>query len=311
MRSPSLRQLVLYLSVCLSLLFAVLEPVPTRTLPLGWAVLYWLAHIGSGLLLALLAAAWLAARPALRRWPAPSLLLLAGVLGSAAFAPLALGLEALFPARPDEMPPDDWLDHWEAAGGARALLAEWLQLLPSYLSAWMLINALPLVQLGGRGGYPDTGAATVPASAIAADEPVPEVAEPAVDGETAWAGGLASEHTPHAYASGSADAWLAQLPPAIGRQLLRIEADLHYLHVHTRAGRAMLLGSLATATKELGSLGLRVHRAHWVAIDQVRRLQRSEQGWQCELRDGTRVPISRRRVREVQERLGRDFVIAG
>ena len=129
--------------IALALLFAQLEPEPTRTLPwfAAWAV--WIVHIGVGLALAIVATHATARWSVLSAAPAWSRLLVGGLLGSLAFAPLALGFERLFPM-PVESPPDDVLDHWAEAGGGLALVAEWLQLAPSYLVSWALLNLVPL-----------------------------------------------------------------------------------------------------------------------------------------------------------------------
>ena len=57
-----------------------------------------------------------------------------------------------------------------------------------------------------------------------------------------------------------------------------------------------------------GDAGIRVHRSHWVLLDAVTRLRQSGNGWLVELVDGHKLPVSRRKRREVSERLGRDFV---
>jgi DNA-binding LytR/AlgR family response regulator len=102
---------------------------------------------------------------------------------------------------------------------------------------------------------------------------------------------------------------LDRLPPAIGSDLVSASAELHYLEVVTTRGRATLLGRLSQLEIEMGAVGLRVHRSHWVSLAHVRRVYRSRHGWHCELRDGRRLPIARRRVSDVQDRLGRDFVV--
>ena len=116
----SLRRQVVYLTLCLALLFAILEPQSSRGLVFGWALGFWLAHIGCGLLLAVVAARVLTRCSALHTWPAWLQLLLAGLFGSLAFAPVALGLGAMFPSTSDTMMSDDWLDVWELAGGWQA-----------------------------------------------------------------------------------------------------------------------------------------------------------------------------------------------
>jgi DNA-binding LytR/AlgR family response regulator len=95
----------------------------------------------------------------------------------------------------------------------------------------------------------------------------------------------------------------------LGDEVLCVTADLHYLHVLTARGRATLLGSLAAVEAHFGAAGLRIHRSHWVARRAIRRVARGAGGWRCELHDGQRLPISRRRVAEVRSLLGHDFVL--
>lgn len=282
--------------IVLALLFAQLEPEPTRALPwfAAWAV--WTAHIGAGLALAIVATHATARWPVLRTAPAWSRLLVGGLLGSLAFAPLALGFERLFPM-PAEGPPDDVLDHWEAAGGALALVAEWLQLAPSYLVSWALLNLVPLAPTVIR----EPGAVPAGGSAI----------PPVVEGSDTIDDGIvdAAIAPAHDALEPVASPFFERLPAAIGHDLVRIDADLHYLQVRTTLGRATVLGSLAEVEAALPEAGLRVHRSHWIAFAHLRRVSKSAKGWACELRGGERVPISRRRLAEVRERLGSGFVI--
>lgn len=282
----------------LALLFAQLGPEPTRHLPgfAAWGV--WALHIGVGLGLAVLAtrgvgAAW----P--RRWSAPpgstwGRLVVGGLVGSLAFAPFALGFDVAFPP-PVAEAPDDLFDHWEARGGPLGLFAEWVQLAPTYLASWLLLNLVPIAP-----------PVLEPRSAEARTPPDVAVG----------AGPVAEAHDatrPPAPLPGDgpdlAAAFFARLPAAIGRDLVRIDADLHYLQVRTVLGRATVLGTLAEVEAALPALGLRVHRSHWVALSALRRVSKSAKGWACELQGGERVPISRRRLADVRARLGKDFVI--
>jgi hypothetical protein len=301
---PAVRvsRLLPLLVFALALLFAVLEPEPSRGMVFPLALGFWVVHIGIGLLLAV-AATRLLGPPMSTRAPVVRLLA-GGVLGSLAFAPVALGLEALLPAAASPAPPDGLLDRWELRGGPLALLAEWLQLAPSYLASWLLINAIPLTATPSL----DAAPAMDPAAAIAGPARHDRVAADPARSEAALAAAPAITAVA-AKATGDEPDFLAQLPPAIGRDVIVIQSDLHYLQVRTPIGRATLLGSLATAEASLGALGLRVHRSYWVALRHVRRIARSRSGWHCVLSDGTRVPVSRRRAGEVRERLGVDFVV--
>ncbi|MFO0394397.1 MAG: LytTR family DNA-binding domain-containing protein [Lysobacteraceae bacterium] len=282
--------------IALALLFAQLEPEPTRTLPwfAAWAV--WIVHIGVGLALAIVATHATARWSILSAAPAWSRLLVGGLLGSLAFAPLALGFERLFPM-PVESPPDDVLDQWAEAGGGLALVAEWLQLAPSYLVSWALLNLVSLAPTVIREpSAAPAGGASIP----------PEVEESdGIDAGIVDAAIEPAHDTPELAAS----PFFERLPTAIGRDLVRIDADLHYLQVRTALGRATVLGSLAEVEAALPEAGLRVHRSHWIAFAHLRRVSKSAKGWACELRGGERVPISRRRLAEVRERLGSGFVI--
>lgn len=350
---PRFWQQIAALTALLALLFAALQPPPTAHLGFFTALLAWAAHIGLGMLCALFATrVLLRLRPALGRRPWTTLLL-SGLAGATAFTPIALGLEALLPAPPPE-PVDDWLDAWEVAGGARAFAAEWLSLLPSYLPAWLLINAMPMLQVAqpqlsvvatapqdlnaprtvalqradrdiaadlrfreASSAGPDPGSGVDRPVDADADAATDVASDPADRTVTAATRNPSAPQPPvsgdaqrsRAERADAAESLLDRLPLAIGRQLLSITSDLHYLQVVTRRGRATVLGSLAEVEAELGARGLRIHRSHWVALDAVRRLRRSAQGWRCELHDGRSLPVSRRRAAEIKQRLGTDFVI--
>lgn len=308
---PRLWLQVAGLSAMLALLFAVLQPPPTAHLAFPLALLAWLLHIGLGMLCALTAARILfRCLPVLQRRPWPGLLI-AGVVGALLFSPLALGLEALFPPGPAELDDDGPA---LAAGVMGAIAEEFLALLPSYLAAWVLVNVAPMLRLGHA--QPLAGLPAVRPSPSQVGPATPPANPPVLAGPEAGATGDGLPATaepppdePEPAATAADEGLLDRLPFAVGRQLVSISADLHYLLVVTRRGRATLLGSLTEAERELGECGVRIHRSHWVALDAVRRLRRSAQGWRCELVDGRSLPVSRRRAADIKRRLGTDFVV--
>jgi hypothetical protein len=99
---------------------------------------------------------------------------------------------------------------------------------------------------------------------------------------------------------------LAGLPAELGNDVVLLSSDLHYLHVHTTRGKAMLLYNLADAETELDGRGMRVHRSHWVADQHVLGLLRKGSSVICQLRGGLSVPVSRRRQAEAVARYGRN-----
>jgi hypothetical protein len=88
--------------------------------------------------------------------------------------------------------------------------------------------------------------------------------------------------------------FVSKLPAALRRDIIALEAEDHYVRVHTLHGSALVLMRLADAAALIDPrLGLRVHRRWWVAKDGVRALERSEGRAMVRLADDTAVPISR------------------
>jgi DNA-binding LytR/AlgR family response regulator len=88
--------------------------------------------------------------------------------------------------------------------------------------------------------------------------------------------------------------FVSKLPPALRRDILALEAEDHYVRVHTLHGSALVLMRLADAAALIDPrLGLRVHRSWWVAKDAVRALERTPGRAIARLVDDTAVPISR------------------
>jgi two-component system response regulator AlgR len=86
-------------------------------------------------------------------------------------------------------------------------------------------------------------------------------------------------------------------------------ADQKYVAVDHDGGRDLINDSLKSLEAEFGDRFVRVHRGALVAVDRIRRIDRSAEGKSCiVLRDGSQVDdeeliISRRHVAEVKRRL--------
>ena len=88
--------------------------------------------------------------------------------------------------------------------------------------------------------------------------------------------------------------FVSKLPAALRRDILALEAEDHYVRVHTLHGSALVLMRLADAAALIDPrLGLRVHRSWWVAKAGVRALERTPGRAIIRLVDDTAVPISR------------------
>ena len=79
-----------------------------------------------------------------------------------------------------------------------------------------------------------------------------------------------------------------------GARLLAIEADDHYLRVHTDAGSEMVTLRFAVALDELsGAHGFQTHRSWWVAAEAIEGARWRRGGGELRLAGGLVAPVSR------------------
>lgn len=96
--------------------------------------------------------------------------------------------------------------------------------------------------------------------------------------------------------------FLDRLPARLGREVLCIRTEDHYLRVHTPLGDDLILMRMNDAEAELAEAdGLRVHRSWWVARPAVVRVERKAgNGLELILSNGLAVPVSRNYVGAVR-----------
>jgi len=87
----------------------------------------------------------------------------------------------------------------------------------------------------------------------------------------------------------------AKLPPRLARaRLIAVEAEDHYLRLHTDAGDALVLMRFADALAALKDTpGLQTHRSWWVARDAVEHVSFRRGRGELLLRGGLKAPVSR------------------
>jgi hypothetical protein len=89
-------------------------------------------------------------------------------------------------------------------------------------------------------------------------------------------------------------AFLDRVPARLGDQVLALEAEDHYVRVHTPLGSTLILMRFADAVEEMaGAEGLRVHRSWWVAKAAVRDGVSLGRRMNLVLEGGLAVPVSR------------------
>ena len=86
----------------------------------------------------------------------------------------------------------------------------------------------------------------------------------------------------------------ARMSPRLGREVLALQGEDHYVRVHTPLGSELLLMRLGDAIHELGGLaGERVHRSWWVAREAVASARANGRRLSLTLTNGLEVPVSR------------------
>ena len=89
--------------------------------------------------------------------------------------------------------------------------------------------------------------------------------------------------------------FLARLPARLASaEVYAVEAEDHYLRLHTSKGQDLILMRMADAIEELKGLeGAQTHRSWWVARAAVAHAERQDGRAVLTLKDGAEVPVSR------------------
>ncbi|MFK7915410.1 MAG: LytTR family DNA-binding domain-containing protein [Pseudomonadales bacterium] len=240
---------------------------------------YWFAHVALGLGLMMALTAWLS-RTRVAQWSQWVALLLAALLGALLFTPVALLLEYVAGRLGDSA------SDFPTVGSffdLPVVAAEFQELVLPFVASWLLLNFGYQRFMVEQDDRPD------PAAENSA------VTDPVLADLTRSANATIFD----------------RLPAGLGRDLVKMTADLNYVHVVTCNGRVMVLYSLRQAAEDAAATGMLVHRSHWVAYAAVERVKRSGNSLQIALSDGSTVPVSRRRQRLVLEHYGDDYVREG
>jgi len=89
--------------------------------------------------------------------------------------------------------------------------------------------------------------------------------------------------------------------PVLVSDVVRFEASGDYVTAHTERSKYLLHLPLNKLESRLDPKRFaRVHRTHIVNLDHVTAFRRQTRGFVAEMRDGTRVPVSRERAREIR-----------
>jgi len=93
---------------------------------------------------------------------------------------------------------------------------------------------------------------------------------------------------------------LAKLPQRVGKDVVSVQAQDHYVKVTTPLGSALLLMKLGQVERDLAALdGLRVHRSWWVRKCHVQRVIRTDGKLLLEMSGGASIPVGRKHRKQV------------
>ena len=264
----------------LSAFILALNPALTADLTLLARVGFWVLHVA--LLLPLLMFLQVVVDDRLAAWDVPAViqLAIAAICASVIFAPVSIVLDLLFEPAPDLGPDPTAL---------MLLFDEILSLLGPSLCVWLLVNAARLQNLSVplMGPIERSGEQS---NLLGKDDPSPEVV-PDTSLESAF--------------------W-SKVPPELGRDVISLSAEQHYLHVTTTKGRSLILFPIGRAAEALSRMnGLLIHRSHWVALAHVVAVDTSRDATELVLSNAERLPVSRRKRNVVQEAVKRFGIAQG
>ncbi|MGE0581399.1 MAG: LytTR family DNA-binding domain-containing protein [Steroidobacteraceae bacterium] len=102
-----------------------------------------------------------------------------------------------------------------------------------------------------------------------------------------------------------APAFLRGLEERIGpEEVLAIEACDHYIRIHTGGRTRILHCRFGDAVGQMARQpGAQVHRSYWVAAGAMKAVEKHKHGYQLELANGARVPVSRTHLKDVKQLL--------
>ncbi len=95
----------------------------------------------------------------------------------------------------------------------------------------------------------------------------------------------------------------SRLPPDLGRDIIAVQAQDHYINVITPRGNRLILMRMSDATQDLASFrGLQVHRSWWINLDHVTGLEKTETGGaRLVLTNDLCIPVPKSRRTEVRQ----------
>lgn len=95
----------------------------------------------------------------------------------------------------------------------------------------------------------------------------------------------------------------SRLPAALGKDIIALQAQDHYINVITPHGHGLILMRMSDAVQDLAGLpGMQVHRSWWINLDHVNGLEKTETGGaQLVLTNDLYIPVPKSRRTELRQ----------
>ncbi len=251
--------------IAIVLLFTIIQPEASDGLEFIERFLFWTAQVSVsliGILIASIFVRQLATANISTVW----LILFTGLLASIVVSPGFVLIENMFSSL--DRTPDSMLDEFAANGWPFALVVESIEVMPTLTITWFLVN-IPILLNSTfieENTPPDPGDKSTQTIEIKPDDEQQDVAK---------------------------QQFLEKLPENIGKDVLYISSDLHYLNVTTTKGNVLILGSINKVSEIFDDEGFLVHRSHWVNKKHVVRVAITGNSAQCVMSNQKSIPISR------------------
>lgn len=286
-------------------MLALNEPAHATGLNLFSSLAFFSLHLFPATAAGWFISGWLFNSRVSRRVAPWVLLVIAGAITGLLLAPISVTLELLFGvldvSEPDARPVPMTLSDWLAE-----LRDEFTEVPWTTAIAWPAMNALVIWRVGGsRAGNPadwrNEDASPVRPSA----SPHPPDITDACDSTTRLFEALPDqlESEPARPQSATEPSYfLDRLPRHLGRDIVYLEAQEHYLRVVTSRAEHLLLQGLTHAIAELersGFDGIQIHRSVWVAWKHVEHVDARMNSLSVKLSNGNSVKLGRRRAKDV------------
>ena len=266
-------RLIMFWTILLGVLLTASSDFSFATAP--GRFIYWITHIGFGLVVVSLVTRWLQ-RIWLYRLGEWMQLAISSVIAIVVFAPIGIALDYLLPNSFGPEGHGDIALSMQEDGPVTAALDEIGASAPTVVAVWLIVHlSYRFLNASSR----------EPSANTPADSDVTSVVtdRPKFDGIT------------------------KKIPHALGNNIVLLRSDANYLHVHTTIGKTMFLYSLTRAAEELQDEGTLVHRSFWVRFDHVQAIRHQGSQTFCHMSDGTAVPVSRRRRKALFDHFGKHF----